>query len=514
MLKMNDLPPKRIRDAKRQMARGTWDPPPGRREEKTTPNRKILTIADLPRRNECIKIDIAQQLANMPPEMVKRVQGGLSPFSHEKLPVYSPINAWDDYTVQGQREFKSVMRDGAWSGRRCFIVGGGPSLKGFDWSQLDGELSIGVNRAFEVYDPSIMFSVDYKLWAYIENGNLGEDAKQRYYNYKGNRVWSSLGNFIFPREIYTINRPNPAPRSACIGSVRMLDVAHNSGYGALNLAAALGANPIYMLGFDMHGDHRGNQKWWHNGYPDLQNEGVYETFKTDFNKFAPVLQNAGFEVINLNPKSSLQCFKFGEVEDVFQSTAKKMPLFVSFYTEGSGYQREAWRLMESLHRLGLEYDIQGIPDKGNWHENVRMKPVYLLQMLRQHPGRDIVWVDADAVIHMFPDVFRDFKGSVGAHTINWGDHPNVKKGHTELLSGTVYLKNSDAVHDLVKKWIKVSDENPKLVDQVTLRMVLKGSPPNFHVNIPATYCQIFDSMALAGDPVIEHYQASRRLKVK
>lgn len=511
MAKMSDLPPQHKRDAARQQARGTWDPHPGKSEKRAEPS-KILTIADLPRRNARIRVDIAKQLEGMSPEMIARVKGGLSPFSEEMLPVYSPVNAWDDYTVQGPREFKSVMRDGAWIGRRCFVVGGGPSLRGFDWSQLDGELSIGTNRAFEKYDPSIMFSMDYKLWTYIENGKLGAEAQQRYYNYKGNRVWSSLGNFIFPGEIYTILRPNPAPRSPSIGSVRMLDVAHNSGYGALNLAAALGANPIYLLGFDMHGDKKGNQKWWHDGYPDRQSEGVYETFKMDFNRFAPVLRDSGFEVINLNSKSSLKCFKFGELEDVFPNTSKKMPLFVSFYTEKTGYQREAWRLMESLHRLGLEYDIQGIPDAGGWHQNVRMKPTYLLQMLRQHPDRDIVWVDADAVVHTFPEAFKDFKGSVGAHTINWEDHPNVRKTHTELLSGTIYLKNKDSVHDLVKEWIKVSSENPKLVDQVTLRMVLKGSQPNFYKNIPATYCQIFDSMALAGDPVIEHYQASRRLK--
>ena len=34
--------------------------------------------------------------------------------------------------------------------RECFIVGGGPSLIGFDWSNLDGKFSIAINRAYEV----------------------------------------------------------------------------------------------------------------------------------------------------------------------------------------------------------------------------------------------------------------------------------------------------------------------------------------------------------------------------
>ncbi|GAG00227.1 unnamed protein product, partial [marine sediment metagenome] len=34
------------------------------------------------------------------------------------------------------------MPDGAWNGKPCFIVGGGPSLKGFDWTKLNGHRTI------------------------------------------------------------------------------------------------------------------------------------------------------------------------------------------------------------------------------------------------------------------------------------------------------------------------------------------------------------------------------------
>jgi len=47
------------------------------------------------------------------------------------------------------KSLHTIMPTGIWKGRRCFIVGGGTSLKGFDFSQLRGELVIAVNRAME-----------------------------------------------------------------------------------------------------------------------------------------------------------------------------------------------------------------------------------------------------------------------------------------------------------------------------------------------------------------------------
>jgi len=66
------------------------------------------------------------------------------------------------------------LPDGAWTGRRCFIIGGGPSLKGFNFSRLKGELVIGINRAFEFCDCDIIFAMDAQVHTYIMSGKFGE----------------------------------------------------------------------------------------------------------------------------------------------------------------------------------------------------------------------------------------------------------------------------------------------------------------------------------------------------
>jgi hypothetical protein len=59
-----------------------------------------------------------------------------------------------------------VLDDGAWEGEPCFIIGGGPSLKGFDFNRLRGQgRVIAINRALE-YAPwaDVVFFMDWKLY--------------------------------------------------------------------------------------------------------------------------------------------------------------------------------------------------------------------------------------------------------------------------------------------------------------------------------------------------------------
>uniref|UniRef100_A0A6M3LX02 Putative glycosyltransferase n=1 Tax=viral metagenome TaxID=1070528 RepID=A0A6M3LX02_9ZZZZ len=209
--------------------------------------------------------------------------------------------------------FSDYVRNGAWKGRRCFIIGGGPSIKNIDLSLLRNELTIGINRAYELLDPSILFGVDGQMWAWAEQGKLGIESQMKFKEYKGYKVWMALHK-MFPSDFYLIEvDDDPGYR---IGRTSKLSFKNNGGYGAINLAATLGANPIYLLGYDMVGNKQGKQKWWHDGYPVDYGEHIYEAYIKEISNFAPVLKQAGFEVINLNPKSALKCFPFGKYADV------------------------------------------------------------------------------------------------------------------------------------------------------------------------------------------------------
>lgn len=434
--------------------------------------------------------------------------------AHKAYDLNYPVDAWHEWDGTGPREFYHVMRDGAWAGHRAFVVGGGPSLRGFDWGLLKGELTIGVNRAFEKFEAGIMFSMDTRLWAFYEHGQLGEEAKERYRTYKGNRVWSvHNGNFILPEEVYVVKRPAGGELYR-VGTVRELGSANNSGYGALNLALALGADPIYLLGFDMRGDGQGGQAWWHEGYPARQSESVYRKMITHINQLAKNIR--GVRVVNLNPGSALNSFPKMDPAKVWAEPRPKKPIVVSFYTEGTGYQMEAYRLMESLHRFGWEYDVRPVPNMGGWKKNNDYKPRFIGEMLKAHPGRDVVWVDADAVMMAYPEELVNRECDFGCHVVEWWKYPGRESwtGKKEYLGGTVYVGNTRAGRKLVRDWVGYLASNPTLTDQQAMGKVVEAVDRD-KVKVwemPAAYCQIFDSMAAAGEPVIEHTQASRRLK--
>ena len=276
MITLNDLP-------KRGRTRITSPVPQG-----GVPT-KILTISDLPRRADAMRRDTIE--ARKRQAMTK---------THSNM-------------LLGPKIFADYVHNGAWKGRRCFIIGGGPSIKDVDLSSLVGELTIGINRAYEICDPSILFGVDGQMWGWVEQGKCGEESKRKFNEYRGYKVWMALHK-VFPPDFYLIDVDEDGGYR--IGSTARLAFKNNSGYGAINLAAALGANPIYLLGFDMQGDKQGKQKWWHDGYPVDYGENVYKRYIDEITNFAPTLKQAGFDVINLNPKSALKCFEFGNYREV------------------------------------------------------------------------------------------------------------------------------------------------------------------------------------------------------
>jgi len=261
--------------------------------QENTPPTKLLTLSDLPK--------LSRAGRKMHVEAVRATER-----------IRAREREWDQ-KARMLKVFAEYVKDGMWKGRRCFIVGGGPSVKDVDVALLRNELTIGINRAFELLEPSILFGVDSQLWGWVENNELGVEAKNKFNAYRGYKVWMALHK-MYPPDFYLIDVDEDGGYR--IGTTRKLAFRNNSGYGAINLAAALGANPIYLLGFDMHGDNQGKQKWWHDGYPVDYGENVYTRYIEELGKFAPVLKQAGVKVVNLNPQSALRCFEFGDYGDV------------------------------------------------------------------------------------------------------------------------------------------------------------------------------------------------------
>lgn len=196
-----------------------------------------------------------------------------------------------------------------WKGEPCFILGGGPSLRGFDGERLRGRgRVIAVNEAGLTMAPF----ADVLFW-----------ADGRWYDWNKDRLHLHTGEF-------KVTRCRPMSRSeADIKIVRALPRRMSHWFDALggwcgggcaiNLAYLLAASPVFLLGFDMHD--MPADRWrdgnWHDRHREPPVEGQRrDNFVPAIERMVPHLDRRGVEVYNCNPDSALRCFPFINIEEV------------------------------------------------------------------------------------------------------------------------------------------------------------------------------------------------------
>jgi len=175
---------------------------------------------------------------------------------------------------------------------------------------------------------------------------------------------------------------------------------------------------------------------------------------------------------------------------------------VCYYTPE--YAKEAKILKETMDIVGLDTShVQQRDSLGSWEKNCQYKAIYILEKLEEL-NEPVIWVDADARIMKRPRLFEDLGDTdLAAHWGRW------------LMSGTLYLGNTDNAKALLHQWIHVQEDPENLKwDQKVLQEVIDGFEGNLRtVKLPVEYCQKFDDRNHSLESaVILHTQASRRLK--
>lgn len=170
------------------------------------------------------------------------------------------------------------------------------------------------------------------------------------------------------------------------------------------------------------------------------------------------------------------------------------PVYTSFFTPGR-YADHAVRLIASLKAHQLFYVVAAAPAFSSWQAATHHKPAHLLKMRKSHPGRAIVWLDADACVVQPPALFDALPDDFAAY---W--HHG-----TELFSGTLFFGATDAADNLLRVWRDGCHATPAVIDQQVLQRVLHPELRTY--GLPAAYCHITGIMS--GEPVIAHKMASR-----
>lgn len=179
-------------------------------------------------------------------------------------------------------------------------------------------------------------------------------------------------------------------------------------------------------------------------------------------------------------------------------------VIVGYYTKDTPYEKEAKSFIENVEEYDLEYKLYPIESKGSWVFNCGMKPRVLLQAL-QEIDDDILYTDIDSRFVRTPP-FEEIQKDIPGFCICQPWHKE------ELLSGTMFFPNNELSKRIVLHWIEEQKSKPHQFDQKTLYDIVDQYD---HFRLNENWVKIFDNQRMKADnPIIKHYQASRRYKGK
>ena len=192
------------------------------------------------------------------------------------------------------------------------------------------------------------------------------------------------------------------------------------------------------------------------------------------------------------------------------------PLTISYYTEETPYQCEAFTLLHCCRDLGIEAEIVGIPARQSWAHNCAIKPFFIRYKLQEHK-RPVFWVDVDAQFLQKPDFSEMVKWDIGVREIKRMAH--VRR--FRYVSGSLFFNYTQRSLAFLDAWCALCTEalaqqqDPVCLDQTSLADLLDSAIEISLYPLPIAYAKIFDldaELIAAEDVIVEHRQVSRLYK--
>ena len=189
------------------------------------------------------------------------------------------------------------------------------------------------------------------------------------------------------------------------------------------------------------------------------------------------------------------------------------PIYVSYYTPD--YADCAAKLKASLDQFGLHHELMPVKDLGRWDLNCTGKAACMRIMLNAHQC-PVVWIDSDAIVRRPPELFDRLadENKIDVAVCRWKRLNSMRR--PEVLSGTVYVGNTDGGRRLLDKWDAECKAHPQRWDQVSLEVSLGACDLRIEW-LPVEYTFISDIHRWEypnASPVVEHYQRSRIRKAR
>ena len=147
---------------------------------------------------------------------------------------------------------------GRCEGKRCFIIGNGPSLKIEDLELLKSEQTFSANRIFMVFDktdwrPTYYLAVDPNFirtsWQELDRYNFGEMFLGTDMSFDMS-VFKNKATRIFEYTKFKVNKWNDLTAHVNEDVSKYFSVGYTVTFSSIQLAIYMGFKEIYLLGVD------------------------------------------------------------------------------------------------------------------------------------------------------------------------------------------------------------------------------------------------------------------------
>jgi hypothetical protein len=91
--------------------------------------------------------------------------------------------------------------------------------------------------------------------------------------------------------------------------------------------------------------------------------------------------------------------------------SEKYPIFISYYTGDPYYEECSNNLKSSCDNLGINIEIEKLPDLNCYWKNTLQKPSYILRKFKEIES-DIIWIDIDTKIYQYNECFKNWDSDI------------------------------------------------------------------------------------------------------
>jgi hypothetical protein len=201
-----------------------------------------------------------------------------------------------------------------WPDADVYLIGGGPSLREFDWRRLEGRRTIGCNSAF-IHGPNVCH-----LCLFSDQPWFARYEEELFAYFKQGGCVATQCEYVPPNLSWVLCLPRTMKGLTTDGSL-YYGYGGSTGASAIHLALLLGARRVFLLGYDGKLSKEGDSNW-HQRLVEKPNPTVYLKFNEAWYQIARTHRQIfpGTEIYNTNRDSAITQFPFMDLDEALRNS--------------------------------------------------------------------------------------------------------------------------------------------------------------------------------------------------